>query len=75
MQIVANAIESSKSNNGQVVIIDPIDAKQARVSMDAIRRELARECEQDVSDGDGYLTYEGKDIDGNKWRVAVPEQA
>lgn len=70
MQIVASAIESSKQS-GSVVSIDATDAKQARVSVDAVRVELARECEQQVEDGDGSVTYEGKDVDGNRWRVAV----
>ncbi len=70
MNLVANAIEQSKES-GTIASIDATDAKQARVSLDAVRRELARECDQQVEDGDGSVTFHGRDIDGNKWRVAL----
>jgi hypothetical protein len=75
MQIVTRAIEASKASGGKCEYIDAIDMRQAHVSWAAVRAELLRECDQEVTDGDSTLTYEGKDSDGNRWRVAIADGA
>jgi hypothetical protein len=69
MQIVEQAIESSKKRNN-IAHIDAIDMRQASVSAEAVCEELFAECEDDAENG-SVREFWGEDIDGNEWRVHV----
>lgn len=74
LQIITAAIEQSKGQN-EIVRIDAVEIAQAGLTMDAVCRELALECEDSTSysiaqGGEAY-EYWGSDVDGNDWRVHV----